>query len=78
MLIVLPRSNQKRGGNVHEYENIRRVVFGSAHFVPVCEKCNRFVKPYKKIKLNYFGQPVGNNAVCKKHGRTTMIFEGHY
>lgn len=64
---------------MNEYENTRRIVYGEgATFVPVCEKCGRFVKPYKQIKFNHEGQPVGNTAKCKKHGRTKMIFEGYY
>lgn len=63
-----------------EWPNLRRVVYGEgAHFIPVCSKCYRFVKPYKRVKFGgEHAQPVGNNAVCKMHGRTTMIFEGYY
>lgn len=57
----------------------RMIVYGDgATFVPKCEKCHRYAKPYKKIKFDYQGQPVGNNAVCKKHGRTTMLWQGYY
>jgi len=62
----------------HEYENIRRVVYGEdrATFVPVCEKCFRFVKADKKITLQGDNGPVGPTATCSKCGRTEMIFEG--
>jgi hypothetical protein len=64
---------------MNEYENTRRITYGEGMtFVPVCEKCGRFVKAYKAVKRDINGQPVGNNAVCKKHGRTKMIFEGYY
>lgn len=63
----------------NRYEGTRRLVFGDgATFVPVCVKCNRFVKPYKRVRFDYQGQPKGNNAICKKHGRTQMLFEGYY
>lgn len=61
------------------YENFRRVVYGEgATFVPVCEKCGRFVKADAKL---YFNKLDGNlrpgpNATCRKCGRTEMLFEG--
>jgi hypothetical protein len=62
-----------------EYEDVRRVCFGEgATFVPVCHKCGRFVRPYKRVTFNGDGQPVGNNAHCKRCGRTRMLFEGYY
>ena len=64
----------------YDYPNMRRIGFkcgdeGTAQFVPVCMKCGRFVKPYKRVRIGSLG-PVGNNAWCKKHGRTEMVFEG--
>lgn len=59
------------------YENFRRVVYGdNATFVPVCEKCGRFVKPDKTIRFEGDNGPVGNTATCAKCGRTEMLFEG--
>jgi uncharacterized protein with PIN domain len=43
-----------------------------------CEKCNRFVKPFKRVKVDGQGQPKGNNATCRKCGRTRMLFIGYY
>ena len=62
----------------NEYFGVRRVVYGEgATFVPVCEKCGRFVKPYKIIRFHFEGPPVGNTAHCSKCGRTEMLFEGY-
>jgi hypothetical protein len=67
----------------YEYQNTRRVVFeNGATFVPVCEKCFRFVKPGEV----YFRGPDGEgglvenlpNAICKRCGPTKMLFEGFY
>lgn len=62
----------------HEYENVRRIVYGEgATFVPVCTKCGRFVKPDKTIQVNdYKGLRDQPNATCTKCGRTKMLFEG--
>lgn len=60
------------------YENVRRVVYDEgATFVPVCERCGRFVKKddaifYHEIR-GLFLEP---NATCAKCGRTHMLFEG--
>ena len=55
------------------------VVYGDgALFERRCIKCGRIVKAYKKIKFDYQGQPIGNNAICKKHGRTQMLWQGYY
>ena len=64
----------------HEYVDVRRIEYGEgAIFVPVCEKCNRFVKADKTIKFNVEGQLHPDpNATCSKCGRTRMIFEGYY
>ena len=61
-----------------EYENMRRIQYGEgATFVPVCEKCGRFVKADKSIFINYEdGLKDCPNATCRKCGRTKMIFEG--
>ena len=48
-----------------------------ATFIPRCVKCNRYVKPDATIKVNWQGQPVGDNATCSKCGRTEMIWEGY-
>ena len=62
-----------------EYENMRRVSYdGGAVFVPVCEKCGRFVKADNQIEINSNGLKDQPNATCKKCGRTKMIFEGFY
>lgn len=69
----------------YEYENMRRLIYGddndgeggNACFVPVCEKCNRFVKADDLIKVSEFtGLSKEPNATCSKCGRTHMIFEG--
>jgi hypothetical protein len=65
----------------YEYENLRRVSycgdFGMAVFVPVCEKCCRFVKADEKISVNMeSGRSNKPNATCKKCGRTNVLFEG--
>ena len=62
----------------HAYENTRRVSFrNGAMFVPRCNKCGRIVKAYKSVRFDGNGQPKGNNAMCKKCGRTQMIWEGY-
>ena len=63
----------------HAYENMRRIVFKEcgATFIPVCEKCGRFVKSDGAIYVNDIkGLSPEPNATCKKCGRTKMIFEG--
>ena len=62
----------------HEYENLRRIQYESgATFVPVCEKCGRFVKHDKVIYLNGLGELRDEpTATCKKCGRIKMLFEG--
>lgn len=60
------------------YENTRRVMYlGGATFVPVCEKCGRYVKADDIIRASE-GQGLSpeTNATCAKCGRTRMIFEG--
>lgn len=63
------------------YENVRRVSYdfspdsGDLVYVPVCEKCGRFVKADKTMSMNkyYDNKP---NATCSKCGRTRMLCEG--
>ena len=64
--------------NEGAYENIRRVVYGEgAYFIPVCEICNRFVKPDESVRINDSkGLADEPNATCSKCGRTKMLFEG--
>jgi len=68
---------------MNEYENTRRLVFGDyddeyggATFVPVCERCSRYVKPDKLITFCRGGLKDQPNATCSKCGRTQMVFEG--
>lgn len=69
---------------MNEYENLRRVVYpdnsgmyGDACFVPVCDKCGRFVKARNTIKVNEIsGLKDEPNADCKKCGPVEMLFEG--
>jgi len=64
----------------HEYENVRRIVYDSgATFVPVCEKCGRFVKADRTIEVSEMsGLKKQPNSTCKKCGRVEMLFEGFY
>lgn len=62
-----------------EYQDTRRVVYGedNATFVPVCEKCGRYVKADKTVKISEIhGLSEEPNATCSKCGRTHMLFEG--
>lgn len=61
-----------------EYEGMRRIQYGEgATFVPVCEKCGRFVKANKTILVNEItGLKDIPNAKCSKCGPTKMLFEG--
>ena len=66
---------------MHEYEGVRRVVYGwgeyeGATFVPVCSKCGRFVKADAKMHFQMGTIAPGPNATCKSCGRTEMLFEG--
>lgn len=63
---------------MYEYEGVlRRVYEGGATFVPVCQKCGRFVKADEIIFENEItGLKNQPNATCKKCGRTKMLFEG--
>lgn len=66
---------------MNEYENIKRITYetdgGVAVFIPVCEKCGRFVKADKFIlACELHGLSKAHNATCKKCGRVDMLFEG--
>lgn len=68
---------------MYEYENIKRIVYetegGQAVFIPVCEKCGRFVKADKLIFANESkGLKDCPNATCNKDGRIKMLFEGFF
>lgn len=64
--------------NEGEYVETRRVRYtGGAQFVPVCEKCGRYVKADKTISVSEgLGLHPQPNATCSKCGRTHMLFEG--
>ena len=61
-----------------EYENAKRIVYGDgATFVPVCEKCGRFVVADDSVMVNEeTGLVKQPNATCSRCGRTEMLFEG--
>jgi hypothetical protein len=62
-----------------DYEGTRRICYGEegATFIPVCEKCGRFVRADKTITFQFEGPPLSKpNAKCSKCGRVEMIFEG--
>ncbi len=61
-----------------EYEQMRRIVYGDgAMFVPVCQKCGRFVKADEFVYIHeWHGLKDQPNATCFKCGRVKMIFEG--
>jgi len=60
------------------YPDTRRVVYScGALFVPVCEKCGRYVKADNIIRYtDWAGLADEPNATCSKCGRTRMLFEG--
>jgi ribosomal protein S27E len=62
------------------YENVRRVVYGEgAQFIPVCEKCGRFVKAPDRILVSEWDGNIKEPEVdCSKCGKSKMIFEGWY
>lgn len=62
----------------YEYVNTRRVVYGEgATFIPVCEKCGRYVKAPATVLISEGnGLKDVPNAECSKCGPTKMIFEG--
>ena len=61
-----------------QYENLRRVRYeGGATFVPVCDRCGRFVKPDAVIFVSEgAGLSPDPNATCKRCGPARMVFEG--
>lgn len=63
----------------YHYEGVRRVQYGDegATFIPVCEKCGRFVKAPATMQFVYEGPPRGPHTECSKCGPTQMIFEGY-
>lgn len=64
---------------MNEYENCRRIVYeDGATFVPVCQKCGRFVKAPANLITDYDGQHLNGQAQCSKCGKTDMLFEGYY
>ncbi len=57
----------------------RRITYaGGAVFIPKCEKCGKYVKPDKSIKIISTGLKDEPNATCSKCGRTKMLFEGFF
>lgn len=68
---------------MHEYESVRRVScdfgdeIGRAQFVPVCEKCARFVKT-GVVRAGLGGLADEPNATCSRCGPTRMLFEGFF
>lgn len=68
---------------MYEYENIKRISYetdgGIAVFIPVCEKCGRFVTADKLIYANESkGLKDYHSATCSKCARTKMLFEGFF
>jgi len=63
---------------MNEYENTRRIQYEcGASFIPVCEKCGRFVKADHEIFINEEdGLSPQPNATCSRCGRARMLFEG--
>jgi len=63
----------------YSYENFRRVSYDGAVFVPVCDKCGRFVKADDELMVNGLGEVSKEpNAICSKCGRINMPFEGWF
>ncbi len=61
----------------------RTITFGEGEFegmtfIPKCEKCGRYVRADREVKIDFEGQPKGSNATCSQHGRVEMIFIGYY
>lgn len=69
--------------HMYEYEGTRRVSYdfgdeiGRAQFIPVCEKCGRFVKP-GTVTASLAGLKPGPNAECSRCGPSVMLFEGFF
>lgn len=72
-----------RGG---EYEHMRRITYDGGKdddgdyegnsFIPVCEKCGRFVKADTVMRFQAETISDRPNATCSKCGRVQMLFEG--
>ncbi len=60
-----------------QYENVRRISYDDALFVPVCMTCRRFVKADDTVRIRGDGH-IDPNATCSKCGRTQMHFEGFH
>jgi len=79
--IIAPDYPAKDRILANEYFGVRRITYGDDRptFVPVCEKCARFVKPDDTVLVNEInGLSKEPNATCSKCGRTHMLFEGFY
>lgn len=62
-----------------DYEGTTRIVYDEgATFVPVCEKCGRYVKAPKTVLVNGLGEVKEPDINCSKCGKSKMIFEGYY
>lgn len=68
----------------YEYIDVRRKCYGddevgTMQFIPVCQKCGRFVKADDHVTTRGDGELVKKpNATCSKCGRVEMIFEGYF
>lgn len=66
-----------------DYEDVRRVIYdfgdsiGRAVFIPVCERCGRFVTA-GTVRAGEGGLASEPNAECRRCGPTKMIFEGFF
>lgn len=61
-----------------DYVGTPRITFGDdgATFLRVCPKCGRFVQADDLVWIDAFGRVREPNAICAKHGRVAMPFEG--
>lgn len=50
---------------------------GPATFERSCPKCGRLVRADENVTVDGRGQPVGDNATCKRCGRVAMPFVGY-
>ena len=63
---------------MNEYENIKRVSYGEGtSFIPVCQKCGRFVKAPEEASFNADNEIIEPEVNCKQCGKSKMIFEGY-
>ena len=61
------------------YENMRRITYGEGtSFIPVCQKCKRFVKIPKTAFIDGEGTIKEPEVECAKCGKSKMIFEGYF